>query len=134
MLKKIILCGALLLGIGEGLFGATYMDNNRVEIARSININSVNYHYNVKKNQCVRTDPGIKDFLVRNIRNFNISIKQVYESIPGELYILQVHTENGVDEVITTSSFGACQLYIDSTIKRKDINDVNAYVGLELAE
>lgn len=133
-MKKLLVCCALLLGIGIGLFGATYIIDDRYDIANQININSVNYHYNEKKNQCFRTDAGIKDFLVRNIRNHNINIKQVFESIPGDLYIFRVQNENVVVEFITTTTYGACQLYIDSTIKKKDINDVNAYVGLELTE
>lgn len=132
MLKKIILCSALLLGIGEGLFGATssYVYDDREDILKKLNVNNVAYYYNSSKQKCLPTDPGIKDFLVRNIKNGNIELKQVFDSVPGELYLFKVYTEGRIDTFLTTTTYGACQLYIDTAIKNLDVNDTEDYVDL----
>ncbi len=136
MLKKIILCSALLLGIGEGLFGATssYVYDDRDDLLKILNINKVAYHYNSKLKKCLPTDPGIKDFLVRNIKNGNIELKQVFDSVPGELYLFKVYLEGRVDTFLTTTTYGACQLYVDTTINKFDVNDTDYYVGLTYIE
>ena len=51
MLKKIILCSALLLGIGEGLFGATssYVYDDREDILKKLNVNMLTYYNELEK-------------------------------------------------------------------------------------
>ena len=42
--------------------------------------------------------------LVRNIKNGNIELKQVFDSVPGELYLFKFYTEGRIDTFLTTTT------------------------------
>ena len=56
---------------------------------------------------------------------------EAYDSRAGELYILSVNRGDHFEEILTSSTFGACQLYLDTAIRKMDRVDVDYYIDLE---
>ena len=125
-MKKLVLSLLLVLGMVQG---ALSNDKGYVSISQ-FNTNSVKYFYNEKMQKCKPVNPGHQDAIARDVRNGNTKIREAYDSRAGELFILSVDRGDHLEEILTTSTYGACQLYIDTSIRKVDNVDIDYYIDL----
>jgi hypothetical protein len=125
-MKKLVLSLLLALGMVQvTLAHEVYLS------VKNFSSNNVKYFYNEKMQKCKPVNPGHADAITRDVRNGFTKIVEAYDSRAGELYILAVNRGDHFEEILTSSTFGACQLYLDTTIRKMDRVDVDYYIDLE---
>ena len=129
-MKKLII-GIVCLGLfWQSANCSNFLDYN----SRNFNKNLVSYTYVPKSKKCVPTQPGDQDVIVRKVRNGDIDVLSIIDSIPGQITIIRVYHYYGSDEYVMSSTYGACLMYIDSVIDNLEIEDQEHYVGLHYAK
>ena len=125
-MKKLVLSLLLALGMVQvTLAHEVYLS------VKQFSTNNVKYFYSVSQQKCKPVNPGHADVIARDVRSGYAKIKEVYDSRAGELYILSFDRGDYIEEILTTSTYGACQLYLDTSIRKMDIVDVDYYIDLE---
>ena len=129
-MKKLII-GIVCLGL---FWQSAFSSDVKEFSVKNFNKKLLAYTYIPKTKKCMPTKPAHQDIIASEIRRGNIDVLEVYDSVPGQLTIIRMYNDYGYNEMVMTSTYGACLMYIDDNIEKIEIEDPEYYVGLHYAK
>ncbi len=95
-----------------------------------LTFNDLNYVFDYGIDKCKVQEFKFKKFIFEEYNNGNIIVTDKIDALPGYI-VLTTGEFNGKERIFTfASTYGACRLFEDYTIRKKDV-DPNNYVNMK---
>ena len=117
-MKKILIVCMLCFGLSASA------DNNKLDFS------DLSYTFDYGKNKCTAQEFKMKKFIFEEYNNGTIIVTNKIDALPGNIVIAAAEFDGKEKTFTFASTYGACKLFEDVVIRKKDVDPKN-YVNMK---